>query len=212
MPRSRAQLRSSAISGPVRGGRARRRQRKSNGGVRRGVVAGDEHLAARRPSTACPRASSRGNTPPTIGAGVADAGYARGRVSSADCGSIPPFAVPMTTRSVLPQAEPIRSSNVWRIVPTSSRTPNTIPTPSTTPKAVSTARSGRRAQLADGEAVDGAQHHGPAAGSGTLVAGSSVAKNSMTRCVEPPAHLAGDAAVAQEHDAIGDRRGATGRA
>ena len=113
----------------------------------------------------------------------------------------------------MPHAEPIRSSNVWRIVPTSSSTPNTIPTPRTTPKrGEQAARSGRvrswRTARPSTERSIGRPPQAVAAparrgGLPRLERGEEV-DDALRRAA---GDLAGDAAVAQEDHAIGDRGG-----
>src|SRR5687768_8337525 len=148
--------------------------------------------------------------PPAQGAASRTPGTARTLAALAS-GSTP-LAVPPTIRSVLPHAELIRSSNVWRMVPTSSRTPNTMPTPSTTPKAVSAARIGRVLSCRTARpSIERSIAITSCSGSGRL-GRQVVARLERGEEVDHPLgraalHLARMAAVAQEDDAVGHRCG-----
>ena len=107
-----------------------------------------------------------------------------------------------TTRSVVPQAESMRSSKVARIVPLNSSTPNTMPTPSATAPPVSTERR-RRVRSWRTERPSNERSITPATAGSSVSAASRSATCAGGRALQG----AGDPAVAQEHDAVGDRGG-----
>src|SRR6185503_11627037 len=115
----------------------------------------------------------------------------------------------MTMRSVSPQAESMTSSNVARIVPTSSRTPKTMPTPSTIPNVVSADRSGRVRSWRRARKWKERSIPGPLGGHGLSLIRALERREELRRApCRAALDLTRELAVAEEDHAVRSRGGA----